>query len=342
MTTDYSKRHYKAAIVDADSILYKVAATGTITTYKLYTPEGELEGEYPSDKDVKNKLQELKDFLEFPEEIVKQYTKEKVEEYRDFDYVINAYEKFVGRLKKAVSADNWVFYIGEGEVDRASVATLYEYKASRKNVPKPHHFYQLKDYVKNLPDTRIVKGLEVDDMVSMITYDDFLKNGENPERVLLFTDKDLRNTAGHAKYNYSDEEWVSDSPEEADYNFAVQMLSGDWSVDGIKGLENCGESTREKYKLGKRSGCGKKSAEKILEDLKGQPLSVLYKRVLECYTDWYSSDGESQYSYKSWKGEDMCKTPEEILDENCELLFMQRYKKQRWLDYKKTLEANFE
>lgn len=334
MTTDYSKKHYKAAIVDADSILYKVAATGTITTYKLYTPEGELEGEYQSDKDVKNKLQELKEFLEIPEDIVAQYTKKKIEEYRDFEYVINAHEKFVGRLKKAVSADRWVFYIGEGETDRASVATLYEYKASRKNIPKPYHFSRLKEYVKSLPDTRIVKGLEVDDMVSMIIYDDFLKNDKNPERVLLFTDKDLRNTAGYAKYNYSNEEWVSDSPEDADYNFAVQMLAGDWSVDGIKGLENCGESTRELYNLGKRSGCGKKSAEKILEDLKGQSLKVLYKRVLECYIDWY---GGLEYTYKSWRGEGMSKTPEEILDENCELLFMQRYKKQRWLDYKKSV-----
>jgi hypothetical protein len=121
--------------------------------------------------------------------------------------------------------------------------------------------------------------------------------------------------------------------EEADWNFATQMLSGDKSTDNIKGLDNLTPEMYAKLGLPKRNGVGKNTAEKILADMKGKSLAELYRCVLEFYKDFY---GES-YTYKAWTGETMTKTAEEILDENCELLFMQRKKGQRWLQLKEEL-----
>ena len=216
-------------------------------------------------------------------------------------------------LKNLIKADQWLFCIGEGKLDRSSVATIAEYKGARKDAPKPHFFYPLKDYVKHREEVKVVEKLEVDDYVSMVLYQDFLKNGESPQRILCYTDKDLNNTAG-AKYNYGKEEFVFHTQEESDYNFAIQMITGD-STDNIKALPKH----------------GKVAAERLLQEHQGKPLSELYKVVLEAYRKVY----KQPHTYKSWQGQEMTKTAEEILDENCELLFMRRFPKQDWLGYKK-------
>lgn len=321
-----SQIHYKVAVVDADSLLFKASAEQCY--YNLFDEDNNFVGKFNSDRELKDHLNGIEEFLGIDP---KTYRKERVVIEKNLEDVIKTYEGMIKRLTKNVSADRWVFYLGQGELDRVNTSTLYKYKGNREGLEKPKWFYPLKDYVISLPDTRVVQGIEVDDMVSMIGYDDFKKNGlSNPRRVILFADKDILNTPMGAMYNYSTEEWISNSEQDADYSFALQMLKGDWSVDGIKGLENCGTVTREKFGLGKRNGCGEASAKKILEDLKGQPLSVLYKRVLACYKDFYGEE----YTYKAWTGETLTRSAEEILDENCELLFMQRNKKERWLDYK--------
>ena len=310
MTPEQIKdRHYKLSVVDADSMLYLCAAAGTKVGYKLFNQDGELEGLFDSDKALKDHKSEVEDFFGLD---TSEWVKEKIEEHRDLDYVIKIFEKKVKDLKKLIKADQWLFCIGEGELDRASVATIAEYKGARKNAPKPHFFYPLKDYVKHREEVKVVNKLEVDDYVSMVLYQDYLKNGSSPERILCYTDKDLDNTAG-AKYNYGRDEFVFHTQEESDYIFAKQMITGD-STDNIKGLPKH----------------GKVAAEKLLNEHQGKPLGELYKVVLEAYRSVY----EQPYSYNSWQGQEMTKTAEDILDENCELLFMRRFPKQNWLSYK--------
>lgn len=323
---DYKDRHYKVCIVDADSLLYKAAASATVTTYNLYTPDNELDGTFNTNKELIDHLKGLEDFLCVD---VSDYRKEKVVEHKTVEDAVKAYESAINNIKKHVKADVYKFYIGEGKLDRASVATLYEYKGNRKGVEKPHFFYPLKERVKVMKDHVVVRSLETDDVVSMFMYRDFKKNGENPELVLACIDKDLLGTAG-LTYNYDTHEWTFTDQATADFNFARQMLTGDWSTDGIKGLPDTGEVTKSKYGLTKRKGCGKVTADTILKDLEGESLSVLYKAVLDCYKDFYGEE----HTYTSWDGKELTKTPEEILDENCELLFMRRHKNENWLQYK--------
>lgn len=324
---DYQDRHYKVCIVDADSILYKAAAAATETTYEVYNTDNELEGTFKSDKEVREYLKDLQEFLDFD---VSGYRKEKVVRHKTVEDAVKAYESAITNIKKRVSADTYRFYIGEGKLHRVDVATLYEYKGSRKGVEKPHFFYPLKELVKKMPEHVVVSnGLEVDDCVSQFMYRDFKNNGENSQLVVACIDKDLRNTAG-TTFDYDSYEWTFTDQATADFNFAKQMLTGDWSTDGIKGLPDTGEVTKNKYGLTKRKGCGKVTAESILEGMQGKSLKELYMVVLDCYKDFY---GDS-HTYTSWDGKELTKTPEEILDENCELLFMQRNKGERWLEYK--------
>lgn len=334
-----SQIHYKTCVIDADSILYKAAASATKTSYKLFNKEGELEGLFAKDSQIKEYFEKLNmDNEVFGTDLIdlKDFTKEKVIEHRDLDYAIKTFEGFVKNIKKAVSADNYRLFIGEGELDRVKVATLKPYKGNRKDVEKPHFYYPLKDYVKTLPEVTVINnGAEVDDAASFYLYQDYLKNGTNPRLCLVYLDKDLDNTCG-AHFHLDREEFIWIDKAEADYNFAMQMLTGD-STDNIGGLLDTGEETKSLYQLPKRKGCGKATAKLILEQHKGKTLSELYRVVLTCYKDFYGEE----YTYKAWTGETLARSAEEILDENCELLYMQRNKKERWLDYKaKYLEVD--
>ena len=320
-----SKRHYKVCAIDADSLLYKATGAATKTTYKVFDGD-DLKGEFDRKRAAEDYVKEMSDFMEID---TSSWTISLETEDRGLDYATLVFNNLVKGIKRIVSADKYRLFIGEGDLHRDSVATLYKYKGNRPT-EKPEHFYELKGYVKNLKEVTVVKGVESDDAVSVMLYHDYNKNRDNPSVVLAAIDKDLDNSVG-VHYNYDKDEWYWVSPEQADFNFAEQMLSGDWAVDGIKGLPALTEEIQKAYDLPKRKGVGKATAELILKDLEGQSLQTLYERVLACYKSFYGD----LYEYTSWDGKQLTKTPEEILDENCELLFMERRKGERWLDYKR-------
>lgn len=325
---ELKERTYKLAVVDFDSILYKSAAAGTITTYTLYNEDGEHVGSASKSKDIDEMLKQNEEFFGLD---CSGWTKEKTVEHQEVEHCYRLVDTFIRGLQKQVKADKWRFFIGRGELERDNIATILKYKGNRTNVEKPYHFDAVKDYVESLPETTVVRNLEVDDVVSVMLCNDFYKNGENPERILLYPDKDLENSMG-AHYHIDKDEFSWITEQEADFNFACQMLSGDKQVDNIQGLPDISDEFRERFSLPKRKGVGKVTAKKILEDLEGQPLQTLYNRVLEAYKSYY---GDSEHVYKAWTGEEMSKTAEAILDENASLLFMMRKKDESWEEYKK-------
>lgn len=319
--------HFDKCVVDADSLIYESASAGTKVTYILRNELNEIQGEFSKAKDCEEYLNSVEDFFG---ESTDGWVREKVEDHRDLKYSIEILNNKINKIKKKVKAKNYRFFIGGGGNIRENVATILKYKGNREDLPKPYWFNDLKKYASELPEFSVIKGVEVDDAVSVNLYNDFLKNGANPKTILAYIDKDLLNTPG-AHFHISDQDFGWISQEDADFNFAVQMLSGDKAVDNIQGLPDVSLEFREKYGLNKRKGVGKVTARKILDDLRGESLKVLYERVLEAYESFYEESNE----YVSWDGKTLHKSAEEILDENCELLFMERFKGQRWLDYKR-------
>jgi hypothetical protein len=326
---ELSKRHYKCAIVDADSLLYKAAASGTRTYYTILKEDGTHYGEFERKQSA---VACMKDDQEIFGIDTSGWGIIQHKEDRGLDYAKMVFHSLIKGIKQEVSADRYRLFIGEGKLDREDTATILQYKGNRLGMEKPEHFYGLKDYVKSLPETTVIHNIEVDDCVSTMMWHDYRRHGTNPQFVLLALDKDLDNSVS-VHHNYNTQEWYWITEEEADWNFAVQMLSGDKATDNILGLKNLSPEMYTKLGLPKRSGVGKKTAEIILAGMKGKSLAELYKYVLEFYKDFY---GEN-YTYKAWTGETITKTAEEILDENCELLFMQRKKGQRWLQLKEEL-----
>lgn len=324
---ELSQITYDVNLADVDSLIYKAAAAGTIVEYRLYNEFGEIAH---VDSTIKGCKDHMKDIEEFMGQDTSDWVIERSEDYRDVTYCYKVVDNMLEGLKQAVKAKRHIFFIGDGPNFRDKVATLQPYKGNREDLVKSYHFDEVKDYFKGLSEVVVITdGHEVDDIVSQNLQADFEKNGTNPRRVLSHVDKDLRNTAG-AHYNYNTGEWEWITQEQADYNFALQMLTGD-KVDNIKGVPDVPVEFREKYGLTKRKGVGPATAKIILQDLEGQPLQVLYERVLEAYRAHY---GDSPVTYESCHGGTIQKNAEEILDENAELLYMIRKPKEYWPQYK--------
>lgn len=161
----------------------------------------------------------------------------------------------------------------------------FDYKANRTS-RKPTYYEEIKQYLIDVWGAKPCNGLEADDMVSSILWQDFKMGGENV--ILCSPDKDLNNTPGQ-HYNPRTRELYWVTPEQAERHFYYQLLRGD-PVDNIKGLPYCAEATIEKYGLRKssaRKGCGEATAKKIMEE------DNWIVNVLEAYAEWGLQKGVS-------------------------------------------------
>ena len=132
-----------------------------------------------------------------------------------------------------------------------------EYKANRKDMEKPKYLKEAYAYLVHFWNGRVVNGMEADDMVAMRATE------LGDECVIVSIDKDLKQIAG-LHYNWKARSYTSISPEEAEYNFWIQMLMGD-TTDNIKGLE----------------GVGPKKAEKLLEGVSPQDYEDFVQNLYE-------------------------------------------------------------
>ena len=201
----------------------------------------------------------------------------------------------LSEIQTKCDADTMDVYIaGDGNF-RDDVAITKTYKGTRK-ADKPVHYEAIRKYLREKWGARSVDGIETDDVVSMILYEDFCEHNGDPyvcEVVCASPDKDLKNTPGW-HYNYQKDTlfWVTE--QQAARHFAFQMLSGD-RVDHIPGLPYCTPSIIEEFGLSKAAerGCGDGTAKKIIQSIPfdTNPLFTVYR----CYASWALATGMESY-----------------------------------------------
>ena len=108
-----------------------------------------------------------------------------------------------------------------------------EYKANRDSFARPLHEQIIRERLISHWGAEVVDGEEVDDKVSYLGYD------RPDDRIIVSIDKDLDNTPGR-HYNYDKKEEYLITHDEGNYNFALQLLTGD-SGDNIPGLPGVGK-----------------------------------------------------------------------------------------------------
>lgn len=103
-----------------------------------------------------------------------------------------------------------------------------DYKANRKDKPKPIHIKAIRDYLINTYKAKVVQGIEADDALGL---------SQNPYTIIASIDKDLLMCEGK-HYNFVKKDFTDVTKEEGTRFFYQQMITGDTSdnILGIRGL----------------------------------------------------------------------------------------------------------
>ena len=189
-----------------------------------------------------------------------------------------------------------LFLTGGGNF-REELATILPYKGNRDRSTRPFWYKEIREYLVNRWGAEVVDGMEADDAVSIVQY----QNGDEAGTIICTIDKDLENCPGHF-YNYHTKEarWITF--EEARLNFYRQILTGD-SSDNIPGC----------YKVGKAR------AKKVLPEYTSE--WDMWTKVLEVYR-------ENMEKYPDHHGDVSGATESAI--QNAQLLWMLEEEGKMW------------
>lgn len=165
------------------------------------------------------------------------------------DYMINA-------ALDEVDAKEFILFLTGKDNFRYSV--FPEYKAFRKEKPRPKWEQALRNHLVDQWDAQVVHGIEADDACGIAQC-----GSPAGKSIIIHQDKDINQIPGE-HYNFVKKERYHVTNEEGIRFFFTQLLTGDPS-DGIKGV----------------AGIGPKKAEKLLSE---QALEDLHAIVADQYS----------------------------------------------------------
>lgn len=174
---------------------------------------------------------------------------------------------------------------------RINLSTTKVYKGTRKQ-EKPFHYYNIQAYMLNKYECKIANGIEADDLMGIVQYEDFAYGGifENSPSIICSRDKDLRQIPGW-HYSWECGKQASIGPVETDKHgwleklangkvlgygdafFFYQMLTGD-TVDNIQGVPGYGPV---------------KAFKALTEELSSSGLSP-YQTVVKAYQEAFKEE----------------------------------------------------
>lgn len=235
-------------VIDGDSIAYAAAFASQRTCHELVCKEG-----------VKIDLGECS--LTAAKAAAQGYTDVvKVHKYYNLYPVENALHGVKLKLLQifeACGSDEYKLFLTsqDGSNFRIQHAKTLPYKGNRKEKDRPIHLGACRKYMVDYWNAQIVHGEEAEDACGK-------SNGEGV--IIVHIDKDLNNLVGR-HYNYDKNEFYDITPKQAYYNFYMQLLTGDLSVDNIPGLKWFCNGPLNVLGKPKKTGWGPVSLTPILE-----------------------------------------------------------------------------
>jgi DNA polymerase-1 len=156
----------------------------------------------------------------------------------DVDEPIAKYRmaEMITRILDVTGANEAMLYLSPGNQASFRYRIAPDYKANRKDKPKPKHYKFLRDFLKSEFLAITGDDEEADDSLGVALSSD--KEGTS---ILVSIDKDLDQIAGW-HFNFVTEETYKISPLEGARVFYTQLLVGDTS-DNIEGCPKVGKIT---------------------------------------------------------------------------------------------------
>lgn len=314
-------------IYDCDTLLFESSAAGETTFYVYKDEEGREICRFDSAKKAKNWIEECS---HMEADIRFQYqgdvtalTRHVEYEIKDFEECRKVFDQGLKKILKLSGCKEIRAYISSksgAKVFRNDLATLRQYKPSRKDSRKPHHLENVRRYARTLPEVKVTRGfVETDDRV--------MQDAEKLKHraCLAFSDKDglqgkgvwLLHVGKHEKPVWSSSKILGRIGERKDGSIKkigylalmYQMIVGD-SIDGVGGIK----------------GKGEKLVRDILFEYDGEPISELpslVETVLRAYYEVYGSE----YTYQHWyDSREITASYKDVFKENLLLLWMRRFK----------------
>jgi DNA polymerase-1 len=143
-------------------------------------------------------------------------------------------ERTIKELLEAIGADNYRLFLTGTDNFRYNVDP--EYKANRKDKPRPQYLPVCRDFVYDYYNAEIVDGYEADDALAM---------NQTEDTIIASIDKDLLQVPGR-HYNFVKGEWQHVTPLEGLRSFYRNLLIGDTS-DNIRGVDGIGKVKAARY-----------------------------------------------------------------------------------------------
>lgn len=178
---------------------------------------------------------EERDPLLFPELKKKADVQEELQLFRQEIHVdpienaLHSVKQMIKGILAASGGNEYIGYLTKGECFRHKLYS--EYKANRKDTPKPVLCPEIEKYLINKYDAVVCEGIEADDAIG-------IEQCQNPEQTIICSiDKDF-NTIPGWHYNWNKQSVYNVTPDEAMKFFWTQVLMGDTAdnIIGIKGI----------------------------------------------------------------------------------------------------------
>lgn len=192
--------------------------------------------------------------------------------YTDFELIKSSADNLINNILSTTKSKYYLGFLSPSNSFRNELFS--DYKENRKNLKKPDHFDQLKNYLIDNWKFLKLQHYEADDVVSI-----FKK--EFNDSIICSIDKDVLNLEG-THFNYKKNEFVTVSYLDSIVYFWKSMIIGD-TVDNIKGL----------------NGKGKVFADNLLLNINDE--SIMRNLVFNEYINQYGEYKGIELFYKNYK-----------------------------------------
>jgi 5'-3' exonuclease len=223
----------KVLLIDGDLIAYKCAAAAESRTVIVKHLASGKEKEFKNRTELKKFLKEQnREFIEADYDITD------VQSVQPIQMSFNLINNQIAKLEEFCWADKIEIYIGKGKTFRHALPLPKEYKAGRDGAIKPHYLQEVRSFMQNYHQARLIdSGIEVDDLITIRGYEEKKKGNDV---VIATIDKDAYQSQGLSILNWKNSPWTIEHIPDVGYLekkdkivgnglkfLAFQVLSGD-------------------------------------------------------------------------------------------------------------------
>lgn len=250
---------------------------------------------------------------------------------------LSAIGSSVGKIKKFTDSEDYRLIISGGKGNyRNEYGKTLKYKGNRSD--KPILYTELKEAMLDMYKTKVILAdfCEAEDICGWEAKKEEIIVGEDFKDwsiAISYIDKDVDHVyAPSTNYSKFEEGYRLPTKIECTKALVTQIICGDTACDNIQGLPKLTEEVTKKFGLRKSNGCGKASAQNLLDSCKTE--KDMFERAVFAYQSYYGMD---TVEFEAWDGEKLTWTWLDFMKETAILVKMQEFEGQRY-DVEDTLK----